>query len=70
MLNHAGVAGAGVIDTHFLTGPERGRYDFAGAVNDACRRPESKAHRTLTLTFYHDGFAGRVGIHGPDFISS
>ena len=68
VLNHAGVAGAGVIHTHFLTGPERGGYDFARAVNDACRCAESKAHRTLTLTFHHNRFAGRVGVHGPGFI--
>ena len=70
MLNHAGVAGAGVIYTYFLTGPERGGDDFTRAVNDPCRCPESKAHRAFTLTFHHDGFAGCVGIHGPDFISS
>src|SRR5207248_10322548 len=70
MLNHAGVASARVIYAHFLTGPERGSYDFARAVNDACRRPESKADRTLTLTSNHDGFAGRVCLHGADFIRS
>jgi len=70
MLNYAGVASARVIYTHFLTGPQRGSYDFARAVNDACRRPESKADRTLTLTSNHDGFAGRVCLHGADFIRS
>jgi hypothetical protein len=43
VLNHAGVTGAGVIHTHFLTGPKRGGYDFARAVNDACRRPKSES---------------------------
>ena len=68
MLNHAGVASARVIYAHFLASPQRSGYNLARAVNDACRRPKSEAHRTLPFTFHHDGFAGRVCLHGADFI--
>src|SRR5207237_10232322 len=67
-LNHAGGTSAGVIHLNLLAGAERSGYDFARAVNDACRRPKSEAHRTLTLTFYDNSFAGRVRVHGPGFI--
>src|SRR5207244_10883355 len=43
-LNHAGGTSAGVIHLNLLAGAERSGYDFARAVNDACRRPKSEAH--------------------------
>ena len=67
-LNHALLAVAGVIYAHFLSGAQRGRNDFACRVNNAGGRAESEAHWTLTLTLHHDGFSGRVGVHGSGFV--
>jgi len=67
-LNHALLAGAGVIDAHLLAGPERSGYDLARAIDDARGRPESEAHRTFTLTLHHNGFAGCVSGHRAGFI--
>ena len=38
---------ARVINTHLLTGSERGCHDFAGAVNDSRSRAKRETYRAL-----------------------
>ena len=62
MLNDALLTGAGVIHAHLLAGPQRGRHDFTGAIDDPRGCPESEAERAL-LALDHNRFAGLIRIY-------
>jgi hypothetical protein len=62
-LHHALLAGASVIHSHFLAGPERRSHNFADSVNNARGRAEREGDRAF-MTFDDDSFPGLVSSYG------
>ena len=61
--NHALLCRASVVNSHLLTGPQRGGHDLARAIDDARSRAKRKTDRSL-LAFDHDRLTGLVGSYG------